>query len=258
MCQKRNNCQKTGAMLTSWHSFMDKERIFSKEMAKKCHWLCFFIYLCRVKHLMTLWAWGVVLTTISLFFLSVSSCRRPQENRCILPDSVELRAGDVVFRQGGGLESHAVLALDRDGEYSHVGIVVDTMGQKMIVHAVPGEPDFEGDPDRVKLDSIGKFFSSVLAIQGAVMRMDDSIVAKRASQKALEVFRRGVLFDGDYNFEDSTTMYCTELVQFVYQSAGVKLVTGEPEHVVLPLVDAEVYLPSTIYHSKHLRPISIF
>lgn len=194
------------------------------------------------------------MTTIGL-----SSCGRHQQRKgCILPDSVELRAGDVVFRLGGGLESHAVLALDRDGEYSHVGIVVDTMGRKMIVHAVPGEPDYEGDPDRVKLDSIGKYFSSVLAIQGAVMRMDDSLVAKRASQKALEVFRRGVLFDGDYNIDDSTRMYCTELVQFVYRSAGVKLINGEPEHVVLPLVDADVYLPSTVYHSKYLRPVSIF
>lgn len=189
-----------------------------------------------------------------------TSCggNRLQGKRCVLPDSVELRAGDVVFRLGGGLESHAVLALDRDGDYSHVGIVVDTMGKKMIVHAVPGEPDFKGDVDRVKLDPIEKYFSSVYALRGAVLRLSDSTTARRASEVALAVFRRGVLFDGDYDMNDTTRMYCTEMVEYAYSRAGLKLISEEPEHVELPLVHADVYYPSSVYHSKHLKPISIF
>ena len=44
--------------------------------------------------------------------------------------------------------SQAVLLAEKDGAYSHTGIVVDSAGVLMIVHAVPGEPDFEGDEDR--------------------------------------------------------------------------------------------------------------
>ena len=177
---------------------------------------------------------------------------------CILPKGVELREGDVVFRRGGGLESHAVLTMDAHGQYSHVGIVVDTMGRKMIVHAVPGEPDFDGDVDRVKLDEIGKFFMPIYANKGAVKRMDDSIVAKRAANIALGIFRKGMLFDNDYNANDTTEMYCTEFVMYAYDRAGVRLVTTEPHSVSLPIVNADIYYPSDVYESKLLKPIISF
>ena len=38
------------------------------------------------------------------------------------------------------------MAADRGGSYSHVGMVVDSCGVMMVVHAVPDEPDYEGDP----------------------------------------------------------------------------------------------------------------
>ena len=77
-----------------------------------------------------------------------------REPVCLMPDTTVVRAGDIVFRRGGGFTSHAVVTLDARGYYSHVGMVVDTAGRMMVVHAVPGEPDYEGDPDRVKLDSL--------------------------------------------------------------------------------------------------------
>ena len=87
------------------------------------------------------------------------SCEERVGERSILPDDFTLRAGDVVFRRGEGITSRVVLATDANGNYSHVGIVVDSAGSKMIVHAVPGEPDFDGDADRVKMDTPGRFFS---------------------------------------------------------------------------------------------------
>ena len=77
-----------------------------------------------------------------LVCILLTGCITDGPFRSILPETVELRAGDVVFRRGGGLTSRAVLMADAQGQYSHIGIVVDSAGQKMIVHAVPGEPDF--------------------------------------------------------------------------------------------------------------------
>ena len=104
-----------------------------------------------------LFVWMMVLCGVALVGCSQSA---PAE-RSILPPDVVLQTGDVVFRLGGGAMSHAVAYIDRDGAYSHVGIVVDSAGKKMIVHAVPGEPDFDGDPDRVKMDTPERFFSSI-------------------------------------------------------------------------------------------------
>ena len=87
---------------------------------------------------------------------------------------------------------------------------------------VPGEPDYEGEPDRVKIENVQEFFGKEKAVAGALMRFtEDSLVAIKAARKAIEVCDRRTLFDHTYNLEDSTAMYCTELVYFVYKYAGV-------------------------------------
>ena len=191
-----------------------------------------------------------------LLFASCKSTK--QESHCILPDDIVLQEGDVVFRMGSGIESHAVRLMDSGGDYSHVGIVVDTMGCMMVVHAVPGEPDYEGDVDRVKLDEVQTFFSSVHAGRGSVMRASDDQVARCAARVALDIYRRGVLFDGDYDSADTTRMYCTELVMYAYHRAGLTLVTTKPHEVDLPMLHAKAYYPSDVYRSGHLKSVVKF
>ena len=86
---------------------------------------------------------------LALLTATLISCN-DKKDLTIFPAGCELKTGDIVFRRGGGISSHAVMMADRNGRYSHVGIVVDSAGKKMIVHAVPDEPDFEGDPDRAR------------------------------------------------------------------------------------------------------------
>ena len=183
------------------------------------------------------------------------ACRQP--NTTILPPDVQLQAGDIVFRQGESIESEAVLAADRSGCYSHIGIVVDSCGQPMIVHAVPGEPDYEGDPDRVKMDRPEVFFYRSRALIGEVMRCNDTGKAEFAAQTALHLYKKGVLFDHDYNDNDSTEMYCTELVDFAYRSAGLHLATGPRKKFSFPF-DFYGYLPSAIHASPLLVSVRCF
>ena len=95
----------------------------------------------------------------------------------LLPSGLQLHAGDVVLRLGNSMASHAVTALDSQGEYSHTGIVVDSCGVKMVVHAVPDEPDYEGDPDRVKMEPPEEFFATSRALSGEILRPTDSVAA---------------------------------------------------------------------------------
>lgn len=177
---------------------------------------------------------------------------------CILPHNVQLHEGDVVFRRGGGVESHIVMATDRKGDYSHVGIVVDSAGFPMVVHAVPGEPDFKGDPDRVKMDMPDHFFSSEFTSIGEVCRVADTAVARRAAQAALAVYNRHTLFDHDYDDKDTTRMYCTELIVYAYNRAGLSLVSDERHEVRLPILSADCIFPSDIRNSKYLETIAFF
>ena len=176
----------------------------------------------------------------------------------LLPQDAELRPGDVVFRRGEGLTSQVVLVADREGEYSHTGIVVDSCGTLLIVHAVPGEPDFEGDPDRVKADRPERFFSSTYATIGEVCRPADSAIAVKAAEIAWQAYKRHTLFDHDYDDEDTTRLYCTELVAYAFSRAGQDIVEGRGHHINLPILQTDCVFPSDIYASEFLKTVIQF
>lgn len=170
-----------------------------------------------------------------------------------------LRSGDIVFRQGAGLTSRIVQKADKNGVYSHVGIVVrDKYGDYMVVHAVPDEPDYKGDTDRVKLESVDDFFGNGKAICGAVMRVDvDSAKAARAATYALNIFQQNTLLDHQYDLSDTTQMYCTELVYFVYKKEGVTLADTE-KTLVIPIINKKCLLPGDLLEGNHLSILTQF
>ena len=199
------------------------------------------------------------LLLILLTIICLAGCSsKNTPSRCLLPQEARLQAGDVVFRRGCGFTSHAVLFADRQGNYSHVGIVVDSCGTLLVVHAVPGEPDYEGDPDRVKADTPQHFFSTEYTSIGEVRRPADASVAAKAAQVAWQVYQRHTLFDHDYDDADTTRMYCTELVAFAFSRAGHDIVEGRRRHVNLPFIRHDCVFPSDVHASDFLTPIIIF
>lgn len=138
-----------------------------------------------------------------------------------------LRDGDLALRQGTGLDSEAVLRLDSaGGQYSHIGIVVSDNGKWKVVHAVPGES--RDGIDKVKIEPIDTFFLSTRAAHGAVMRLRgcSAVAAREAAQSAARL--AGVPFDYNYNWQDTTRLYCTQLIAVAYSSAGIDLLSGVP------------------------------
>ena len=208
------------------------------------------LYICHVSKLYVKYVIGW------LALLHLLSCSN--DLHCIMPSDVKLRAGDLVFRRGGSLSSRAVVMADTDKGYSHVGMVVDSAGKAMIVHAVPYEPDFEGDIDRVKLETPKRFFLSDRAIIGEVRRLEDWKMAKRASLKALAYYRRHTAFDHDYNTEDSTKVYCTELVLRAYREAGLPLGDVRSRHITLPTVTYDCILPSAFSTQSLFKQVRTF
>lgn len=227
--------------------------------AKRLEFSIFFLYLRKRNTGDVIYKRLELLAVMMAMLLSVGcSERQPAGHSSILPPKTVLREGDVVFRIGGGLASKAVLSIDPDGAYSHVGIVVRVGRRLMIVHAVPDEHEFDGDVDRVKLDAPDRFFDSHRALAGEVCRPDDAGVAQRAALTALATYRRGTLFDHDYNAADTTRMYCTELVAYAFDRAGRPIV-GPPTHrFAVPGSKVVCWLPSDIHDSHFLRSIIKF
>ncbi len=169
-----------------------------------------------------------------------------------------LRDGDLVFRLGIGPESEAVLHLDSaGGQYSHVGIVIGDNGTWRVVHAVPGES--ADGIDRVKSEPIDSFFLSTRAEHGAIMRLRgcDAAAAHRAACHAARYAARGVPFDYNYNWNDTSRIYCTQLVALAYGGVGIDLLSRIPR---LSTINSDnlIVFPGDIANNDSLQVVFQF
>lgn len=203
-------------------------------------------------------ACGLLLPLFFVVCLITTGCRRnTQPVEFVMPDTVRLQTGDIVFRLGESRESRAVTTFDRKGDYSHVGMVMYVDGQWMVLHAVPNERASEQEEDSVKLETIGTFFRSDRAVKGAVLRYpitsEDTL---RLLHEGLQIYGRHPLFDGQFDCEDTTAFYCSELVYFLYKDALNIDVTEDRRHS-LPLFPILIFC-SDIFQNDKLEEIFAF
>jgi len=201
---------------------------------------------------------GLFLPFLFLALTFASGCRRAgQAVEFVLPDTVQLQTGDIIFRLGESRESRAVTTFDKKGDYSHVGMVMNVKGRCMVLHAVPNERVSEQEKDSVKLEPVGVFFRSDRAVKGAVFRYplspeDTSLLL----QKGLRIYGRHPLFDGQFDCEDTTDFYCSELVYYLYHDAlNIDLTEGKRHR--LPLFPDLIFC-SDIFQNAKLEEVFAF
>lgn len=182
--------------------------------------------------------------------LALTSCHISHVSDSARIPYSELREGDLAFRCGRGFLSRAIVSAEDSVRYSHVGLVFQEDSVWMVVHAVPGEPDFEGDFDRVKAERIESFFASERATRGELLRPSNDLTTEKLEAmklKAISMVRDSLRFDSKYDLEDHSEVYCTELVYMLYQQAGIDLSEGRRTAVDVPLVHSICLLPEDIY-----------
>ena len=187
----------------------------------------------------------LLLVSVQLLFFS---CSQKKDGMCSVQfDTCGLRNGDLVFRNGHGYESRVVTNLS-SGDFSHMGIVYHDGRQWCVIHAVPGEAGEDG-MDYLKCEPIAEFFRPDRAKAGArvCVACSDSI-ANAATFHALQLVNRKVLFDDDYDMEDTTSLYCTELVRLVYLDCGVDL-CDDRWHRIPFHTNGPVIFPEDIWNS---------
>lgn len=199
-------------------------------------------------------------TSLNMYFALIllnvfASCSQKQE---IFFDKIAFQEGDLVFRKGIGAKSQAVLLVDSSGIYSHAGIVVLQDSNFRIVHITPGEQEKGEKNDKIKMESANVFWRRDRAVHGAVYRLKENILAKKAAGEALRLLRKGILFDHEYQLNDTTTMYCTEFVWYVYKQADIDVSSGKRSILSVPLYSGMCILPSDIYTNDSFILISNF
>ena len=200
-------------------------------------------------------SYHAALSVYICMLLSGCSGHKPDEV-LDLSDSIYWREGDIVLRCGWGMESRAVVVNGRS-TYSHTGLLHhDECSGWQVVHAVPGEDT----PEYIKSEAVAQFFQPMRARYGAWLRVNccDSLAAQ-ATGYALQKVAERVLFDNNYLLDDTTEIYCTELVWRSYRSVGIDVSSGLRHEVPhLFSSEGECILPSDIEMSKttqYVKPL---
>ena len=165
------------------------------------------------------------------------SCHRQQRtnNLAAYIDTLSLRKGDLIFREGRSAESAMVMALDRHN-YSHVGLLFNTKNGWKVVHAVPGESD--------------------KCAKAKIVRVPcKAYIAQKAVQYALH--KIGFPFDDNFDMADTTKFYCTELVWRAYLSAGIDISKGRRHNINVLGLRKTCLLPSDITMGNTIKSINL-
>ena len=143
---------------------------------------------------------------------------RPRAIAGPLPDG--LLPGDVVLMRSHTWRAEAVRLIDgvpyRDG-FSHVGVVQDRTpdGTYRLVHAVPGA---EGTVRLEPWPFIARGGGSSEAVVFRAALSDKQ--RERMQALGADLAARAVPFDGGFDHHDPQTLYCTELVTYLYAAVG--------------------------------------
>lgn len=161
----------------------------------------------------------------------------------------EMREGDLAFRCGEGVFSRAVTAVEEEGMYSHVGVLARDDGEWKVVHAVPGEKESARDFERVKEERLEQFFAPARARKGCLIHVEglSPDQAWEIGRAALRFARDSVHFDSRYDLQDSSRVYCTELVWRLYRRCGIDLSEGRRRYIKALGVQADCILPEHLY-----------
>lgn len=164
------------------------------------------------------------------------------------------RSGDLVFRQGKGFASEAVLATREASQYSHVGMIVLKDQQVMVLHAAPAETDDEYSG--VKLEPLALFAQNDRARHVAVMRpFQQEVVGQQAMKNALKYLGRP--FDDEFDLQDDASIYCTELIALAYLPLDIDFYQ-QLRSAQIPFLEGLFLAPQDIFEKSTLTKVKSY
>jgi hypothetical protein len=198
--------------------------------------------LCGVMLFLTVAATLVLLIHFKGWFRTGEYRRSLHEFR----ENTVFHTGDLLFRRGSSFESMMVMMADREGDYSHVGVVVMEGSTPWVIHTEPGKKQ---SPDAVvRRERMEQFLAPRKATQYSLFRMSfpEPLDTGALVHYLTEVFDAAVPFDYDFDDDDDTRLYCSELVKNAFDCAGIDLLFGKKDQLSVFGIKISVILPSTL------------
>ena len=151
-------------------------------------------------------------------------------------DTSVLQSGDLVFREGVGWRSTAVVAASRF-RLTHVGIV-ERVGDSIFV--IDAEPPEDGRPGVVRRVTLAQFSSPRDAKRTVAYRLTGLSGQQRLSREARRFVGRP--FDDAFDLDDDSALYCTELVWRSLATTGEQF-RPQTTHIRLGVLEGDYLTP---------------
>lgn len=191
---------------------------------------------------------------LCLFFLvsilSLVSCSSEPAKKPWTIDELKstIQPGDILLKHGHGIISRTISkTLQEPIPLSHCASVVEVNKDSIIlVHAISGRIAVQNGVQKIRFSS---FMKDVAENSLHVVR---PIGTKKDLQQVcntlLNLAKREVPFDMDFNHKDTSALYCNELIAFAYEKH-----IGDPLFNTQTVGDNEIYSFNSILHSDKVE-----
>lgn len=145
------------------------------------------------------------------------SVRLKQEQVSVI-DTLLFESGDIILRQGTSFVS-SFIARSFPGSHgmSHCGILVEDNGVWKVIHSISGQIS---ECDGIRIENANSFIKNASENQVVLVKPKFIIDKSEITANAWTYLKRKTTFDHDFNLNDTSKLYCSELVRAVYLDAG--------------------------------------
>lgn len=211
----------------------------------------------------------ILLITVALFlsllgFVAYKVFWDPENTKQVFyPLSKEekglLRSGDIIMRRGYGLFSDGIVRVQKgDYKVSHCAMIMpDSAGRFAVAHALSSSVS---PIDGAQFQPLQRFLNesvpgSILVVRFKSSRDTIQQIADRMRYYA----NKHVPFDHEFNRQDTTTYYCTELFQHCFQQVLKRdIFSAQLEENTTGIYDLTTFQDTSLFeviidhHQKHL------
>lgn len=121
-----------------------------------------------------------------------------------------LEPGDIILRRGHGLMSDMIASvLTEQYDVTHCGIIAEHKGELWVIHSVSSSAS---EADGMQAHRLQEFVRQSKPGTVIVSRLRTGADRGRIARHAKAYLRRRVPFDHAFDLDDSTRIYCSELV----------------------------------------------
>lgn len=192
----------------------------------------------------------IILLTGSSAISSSQTANLSLNEKCEFPplSSLQLKDGDVILRRGNSIFSELIARNFPASEgMSHCGFIFKIDGQYQVIHTISKSLS---DIDGIRINTLEKFVREAKQNRICIIRYHKKLNSDSMKERCLALLKQKIPFDNDFDLNDSSKLYCSELLRYVYQEQG------EPDFFEMrKIVGVSVIDFSTFFNTELFIPV---